>query len=115
MALGHWAVEYLGEGNGQGGSGGGGLVVNFTKGKNYDTDNDAEITDKTTAEIKAAIEAGTPVVFNFVSWEDWGFEGGSYFAQSFTMDNDRYNVLTALGQFIVGYSLSGPMYFAVGD
>lgn len=57
MALGHWAVEYLGEGNGQGGSGGGGLVVHLTK----NSDN-VFTADRTAGEIIAAAGTG-PVIF----------------------------------------------------
>lgn len=56
MALGHWAVEYLGEGNGQGGSGGGGgLVVHVVDNR----------MDKTWQEIYDAVEArGVALVVN---------------------------------------------------
>lgn len=58
MALGHWAVEYLGEGNGQGSSGGGGLMVHLTK----DSDN-VVTADRTAGEIIAAAGTGRPVIF----------------------------------------------------
>lgn len=55
MALGHWAVEYLGEGNGQGGSGGGGLVVHVST----DEATGEKTLDKTWQEIHDALAAGT--------------------------------------------------------
>lgn len=58
MALGHWAVEYLGEGNGQGGSGGGGLVV---REKSYDETEHVATYDKTWQEVYDAISAGVLV------------------------------------------------------
>lgn len=58
MALGHWAVEYLGEGNGQGGSGGGGLVVHV----NEDEATSDHTLDKTWQEIYDALAAGRYVL-----------------------------------------------------
>lgn len=61
MALGHWAVEYLGEaGAGQGGSGsgGGGLVV---REKSYDETEQVITYDKTWQEVNDAISAGVLV------------------------------------------------------
>jgi len=58
MALGHWAVEYLGEGNGQDGSGGGGLVVHE---KSYDETEQVTTFDKTWQEVYDAISAGVLV------------------------------------------------------
>lgn len=58
MALGHWAVEYLGEGNGQGGSGGGGgLVVHA----NFDQSTQRVELDKTWKEINDTLAAGGSV------------------------------------------------------
>lgn len=93
MALGHWAVEYLGEGNGQGGSGGFSpditnpqdgdtLVYNATAGKWVngsggggdievlhiigDVDNPEPPTfDMTYAEVLAAITAGKSVLVEY--------------------------------------------------
>lgn len=121
MALGHWAVEYLGEGNGQGGSGGGALIVNMTKGTDP-VGIDAEYTDKTAAEIKAAMEAGLTVVFNFVAWEEWGINAGVAYAQSFVREDNYYHVrinnddIRGNGNILENHNdLSGPMYFIVGE
>lgn len=58
MALGHWAVEYLGEGNGQGGSGGGGGLVVHMVGDDPTRPN----LDKTWQEIHDALVAGRYVL-----------------------------------------------------
>lgn len=58
MALGHWAVEYLGEGNGQGGSGGGGGLVVHMVGDDPIRPN----LDKTWQEIHDALVAGRYVL-----------------------------------------------------
>lgn len=57
MALGHWAVEYLGEGMAQGGSGGGGLVVHV----NVDQSTETAEMDKTWKEIDDMLAAGGSV------------------------------------------------------
>ena len=70
MALGHWAVEYLGEGNGHGGSGGGGEMV-LTVTKEVVGNDTYCILNKTWKEIKDALAAGTQVVLYGEGEGEW--------------------------------------------
>lgn len=62
MALGHWAVEYLGEGNGQSGSGGGGGAVWLTVTKSEYSNRTEYKLNKTWKEIKDALAEGTQMM-----------------------------------------------------
>lgn len=102
MALGHWAVEYLGEGMGQGGSGVGGLVV---REKSYDETEEVTTYDKTWQEVYDAISAGvlvimirpfpgvvSPLYCSYVGVQDGvykaGFRANASEAQEFVLSAD---------------------------
>lgn len=114
MALGHWAVEYLGEGNGQGGSGGGGsgggggaMVVH--------TVYDAGITslDKTWQEIYDALASGTPCIIVYENAED-EIANQAYLTKAELYDEGVYNVYTM--DEMTTYKATSPSgYPAVGE
>lgn len=96
MALGHWAVEYLGEGMGQGGSGGGGLVIHQT------VDAETKTMDKTWQEIFDAVQAGQYVCL----LEEQGEQ-----------DVTQQAIVTAfvdVGRYIVGYYMANGEYVEYG-
>ena len=87
MALGHWAVEYLGEGNGQGGSGGGGLVVHVTESEEGSTT--YHTLDQTWQTIHDALAAGVPVMLPGAI--NWGVSQQQIYEAYFY--NDAYTVI----------------------
>mgnify|MGYP006958173522 CR=1 FL=1 len=108
MALGHWAVEYLGEGNGQGGSGGGGVLVVHESTWTEDTITYFQL-DKTWQEIYDALLSG--VLVNIVEFNN--VAEGVTVISSLIMEaehfNNTYRVrLRNLSNSIVDYTVDDP-------
>ena len=118
MALGHWAVEYLGEGMGQGGSGGGGGAMLLTVTKTTEGTNNIYTLNKTWNEIKGALAEGTQVVLygenamgyaQFTVAAAWQGEGVYGINNKNIISNGSYEsaILEAQDKFFVADSADG--------